>query len=304
MFTCNCCDYKTKYSSNFDKHTKSRKHQVNAKLHSCSFCLQQFNNETNLSNHINICVIKSRIDSMNSENNSMRNEIAILKKQVENYEKDKKLFLEIIENIRPSTKITIRNITYASNHYNIDLPLTTFNNFDLIKEFDGRPFEDTLNHCCKHKMLAKFIGKIIVNKYKESYPHNQTFWVSDMARKNFIVRCSDNGKCKWIDDKKGCMIKEKIITPIINYIVAELENAKKHQYNVFIMQTHREDFDSDLTTEYADLVNNYNHYIDNSKNGYLANEIINYLVPHFIMNHSRNSSEISQINGNDKGDGK
>lgn len=52
---------------------------------------------------------------------------------------------------------------------------------------------------------------------KKNNIKEQSIFCTDTSRNNFLIRLEENNKIKWIKDKSGINLKNKIISPIIKY---------------------------------------------------------------------------------------
>jgi len=83
---------------------------------------------------------------------------------------------------------------------------------------------DVVVHNYKHKTLHKFLGDMIIDKYKTDEPDDQSVWMSDMARLSFIIRELKDGNPEWVKDKSGIKLTKLIISPMMNKVKEMLLN--------------------------------------------------------------------------------
>jgi len=213
---------------------------------------------------------------------------------------------------KSTNKLSIRNITYASYHFNLGMPLKTFDDFDMITGENGMTLEDTLTSYCINGNMSKYIGDIIVKKYKENDPKMQALWVADISRKHFIVRCSQDGKCFWLDDKKAGIIKEKTFDPVVgivnslikSYYTATIEknrlesekSARDPHINYQGSTEHL--FDGDKVIKYGELIRHYKGYYGYFESGKVYRDVMSYIAPHFILDKFNRNDE-GNVDGQD-----
>jgi len=69
----------------------------------------------------------------------------------------------------------------------------------------------------KNGDLHNYISKMIIDEYTMSKDNkeNQSIYVADVARKKFIIRCTEKNYAVWKDDPGGVILKSLIVDPII-----------------------------------------------------------------------------------------
>jgi len=85
-------------------------------------------------------------------------------------------------------------------------------------EFADEYIAERLLHIYEGKDFANYICNIVVKAYKTDDPAEQTFWASDVSRLIYIIRSTLNQKDEWVYDKKGVVIKESIIDPLLDEV--------------------------------------------------------------------------------------
>lgn len=118
-------------------------------------------------------------------------------------------------------------ITYLNNNYTEAMPLKMLKSKDVTKMFSKEDIgnysiEEIITFQQSKYMLDEFLGDVIIKKFTNTTnPKQQQIWISDVARLKFIVRGTTNkDQFVWQPDKKGIILTEKIITPMLDDIHA------------------------------------------------------------------------------------
>lgn len=216
MYCCHNCNYSSDSNSNYKKHLKTKKHQLNTSnkkiiTYTCDFCQNGYTSQASKSKHQNKCLlqkykllehqlqIKNKILKEKDEN--------IIKLEKENYELNEQL-----HNIKNNHIETLTNSITKSNK-------TTNNTQIIINNFPNAPNLQLPSELNITEELDKYIQmgqpngivKFIDKYYGSNVPSQiRSLWCVDNARNKFILRYDD----AWIVDLDGSKFKELTIGDI------------------------------------------------------------------------------------------
>jgi len=141
------------------------------------------------------------------------------------------------------------------------------------------------NIICSHKnnLLVDQIIEAIVFIYKKKDPNEQSIWVTDTSRHNYIIKelLHDNDS-KWTIDKKGVKSEKYLVKPILEHIrkivLEYLQTSPKLLDNPKIANTGRNII--------LDCQHNGSNLIKEIDDNTLGPEIIKKLSKHIYHNKS------------------
>lgn len=118
--------------------------------------------------------------------------------------------------------ISVSALTYANKHFS-DSPVLEkidnfkINNLDYTKQNDKDKLIDIIIHSFENGILYKLLGDHIIQYYKKDDLRFQSFHSTDCSRLNYIVKelFDKQEISRWIQDKNGIIISNKIIIPLI-----------------------------------------------------------------------------------------
>jgi hypothetical protein len=228
LYNCNDCKYSTNINSNWNRHIKSKSHIL------IKTTTEEKINDSN----------KTQFDSIIK---FQQEQIELLKKELNEY---KQKYENIIEKnddfqkdiIRGSGKIisdSMNTITFLSLKRQNAPYLETINNKKVNKiltenEYIKKQIENDPKHKATHIVekliyeyendtLCEYFRDIIEKIYKKKNPEEQSFWSTDVQRLVYVIKDIIDNENKWVYDKDGVKIKERIITPIFNNVYELLQ---------------------------------------------------------------------------------
>jgi hypothetical protein len=164
-------------------------------------------------------------------------------------------------------------------------------------EFADEYIAERLLHIYDSKDFANYITNIIVKAYKKDDPSEQTFWASDVSRLIYIVRSTIDQKDEWIYDKKGGIIKESIIDPLLDEVYNIIIKYKKYMEDKYLHSLKKEE--SDYYMSKVSIINVANKLINDFRNRqFVKNQIIRILAPKFFLDRdiNKDKNKIKDIN--------
>jgi hypothetical protein len=164
-------------------------------------------------------------------------------------------------------------------------------------EFADEYIAERLLHIYDSKDFANYITNIIVKAYKKDDPSEQTFWASDVSRLIYIVRSTIDQKDEWIYDKKGGIIKESIIDPLLDEVYNIIIKYKKYMEDKYLHSLKKEE--SDYYMSKVSIINVANKLINDFRNRqFVKNQIIRVLAPKFFLDRdiNKDKNKIKDIN--------
>jgi hypothetical protein len=114
---------------------------------------------------------------------------------------------------------------------------------DKRPDYADEYIAERLLHIYEKKDFANYICSIVFKAYRKDDPSEQTFWASDVSRLIYIVRSTLNQKDEWVYDKKGLIIKESIIDPLLDEVYNIITKYKKYMEDKYLHSTIKEESD-------------------------------------------------------------
>jgi hypothetical protein len=344
IYQCDLCDFSTFKLFDFNRHLKTKTHLKKTgefeKIYSCDLCGKQFTQRQGLYKHkknsvcrkeihkqnldeddpfkINNSDIKKLIELLSENAKQQKEEILKREKQEELLKEEilkrEKLMYEAISKLadRPiTTSNTLNyntfNIRQTKNTY-LDAPhLVSFTKEEMeqIQHTPELELVDCVAYHQEHKTLDKYIGDLIVKRYKKDDPSQQSLWNSDVARFHYIVmqEVSANKK-NWVNDKAGIVVVSKTIRPVLKYIRKEIVNYfRKGNYgndDQLELNINKYLTDPEICSRLNTVVSDIDH-------GLLEHRILKYITPFFVpvpprISYVRVSKEIDNDDNDDDDD--
>jgi hypothetical protein len=125
--------------------------------------------------------------------------------------------------------------------------------------------------------LHEHLGNNIVTRYKKDDPNKQSFWVSDVSRKKFIVNKDDT----WKTDNKGVEINKYIINPLLDEVIDIMDTYCKSKSCDIDAMTKEE------KNTYADIEKQLLEIKANKGKGKIKKSIIINIMPHFTIDQKK-----------------
>ena len=153
---------------------------------------------------------------------------------------------------------------------------------DKRPDFADEYIAERLLHIYERKDFANYICSIVFKAYRKDDPAEQTFWASDISRLIYIVRSTLNQKDEWVYDKKGLIIKESIIDPLLNELYNIITKYKKYMEDKYLHSTIKEE--SDYYMSKLPILKVAENLIKDFRNRQsIKNQIIRVLAPMFFL---------------------
>jgi len=175
-------------------------------------------------------------------------------------------------------------LSLESEHVVADVKSDKKINYWIKKKPDSADeyIAERLLHIYDGKEFSNYITNIIVKAYKKDDPAEQTFWASDVSRLIYIVRSTFNQKDEWVYDKKGLIIKESIIDPLLEEVNNIIIKYHKYMEDRYLHSTIKQE--SDYYMEKLPVLKVAEKLINDFKNRQsVKNQIIRVLAPKFYL---------------------
>jgi hypothetical protein len=303
---CDICDKEFPNPAKLKAH-KNRKIPCTSSPKECEYCGKKFARQSGVTRHLkdNVCLQEKeeKYKEKTKENEIREEEKKKLEKKMELINEQKQLIDEQMKELLNKQTITVQNINgnqinnnnnntqntvnfltkeYIVKNFNNDPCLKELDNYDDIRagnmitdpHYDDENIMFINTIVSQHNLgkLIDYLSKIIISFYKN--PNNfslQPIWCSDTSRMNFLVRVLPCGsKCnKWVTDSSGIMIKEKVIKPLLNYVVKCADEYRLKYAHKMIKET-----DKFLTLS---------EIVSQVSNNALTDNIAKYIAPHFTL---------------------
>lgn len=226
-YQCEICNYGSDNLSNFTRHSNSKLHlkRVYGKEHmvtniTCPYCNTEFSKQNNLNRHLKVCAAKdSALYKIESEK-----EIELLRRDLEKYmeineqlKKDVEYFKGLVDGAGKIVDKSLNSITYANVHLNRAPELKSIKDVKhlTITHDDEHLLARIILNIYDKPVFIHFTVLIILRLIYRIDPRQRSFWSTDSARNNFIVRELVNGRLEWVHDKGGVKIVLMIIDPLL-----------------------------------------------------------------------------------------
>jgi hypothetical protein len=214
------------------------------------------------------------------------------KEQNRRMEEERKEHMKILYKFMDSTSDlttkSLSTVNFIIAHFtNSPLlePIKDYEKF-LLDNKERERLEANLVYQFKEGSLIKYIGDLIVATYKKDKPCNQSMWTSDVSRLTYVVNTVVSNVSGWHVDKGGIIIKEKIVQPIMDFMLDTLIEY----YNKITADFNKKKYigDRDYMLHHIDECNDLTKYIESGK---LCRDIIRYIAPHFHLNKTIRDEE-------------
>jgi hypothetical protein len=157
-------------------------------------------------------------------------------------------------------------------------------------DFADEYIAERLLHIYDNKGFINYITNIVVKAYKKYDPAEQTFWASDVSRLIYIVRSTFNQKDEWVYDKKGVIIKESIIDPLLDEVYNIIVKYRKYMEDRYLHSLIEEE--NDYYMKKLSILKIVDKLIDDFKNRQsIKNQIIRVLAPKFFLDRDVNKDK-------------
>jgi len=157
-------------------------------------------------------------------------------------------------------------------------------------EFADEYIAERLLFIYDSKGFINYITNIVVKAYKTDDPAEQTFWASDVSRLIYIVRSTINQKDEWVYDKKGVIIKESIIDPLLDEVYNIIVKYRKYMEDKYLHSLKKEE--SDYYMKKLSILKIADKLIDDFRNRQsIKNQIIRVLAPKFFLDRDVNKDK-------------
>ena len=166
-------------------------------------------------------------DKMASMQKIKDDEIAYLRSELGKYRKELAALKVPVTNTNTSTNtynnnnvaITTSQIKRLLSCYSNAIPLNKITDISQVLDEDDELFLENIAYDQQKKILHKTLGDGIVNVYKTTDPKDQSIWNTDSSRLNYLIKHAINKKnSRWVIDKRGLQVTEKIIEPVLGYL--------------------------------------------------------------------------------------
>ncbi len=275
----------------------------------CENCYNEFSYKNNYYRHRKSCKENNKDNHKNIEQIIKEKEIAELKLEMmekekelyKNLEKEKTELLrektellntfmhsanKIITKEQDNNKVTtdaLKNVSMSAIKYANEkfkntpalLPLNNFNlnDLDFDDEEDKKKLVEILIYNAKQNSLDKLLGDHIVKEYKKENPEDQPFHTTDCSRLNYIVRELIETALIWSTDKSGIKICTSIIKPLIKKCINALLEHQKYLLQEMTKGEYHVQKDVELIINILMTI----------ESGNLETEINKYIAPYFNL---------------------
>jgi len=162
---------------------------------------------------------------------------------------------------------------------------------DKRPDFADEYIAERLLYIYERKDFANYICSIVFKAYNKDDPAEQTFWASDISRLIYIVRSTLNQKDEWVYDKKGLIIKESIIDPLLDEVYKIITKYKKYMEDKYLHSTIKDE--SDYYMSKLPILKVAENLIKDFRNRQtIKNQIIRVLAPMFFLDRDIKKDKI------------
>lgn len=236
----------------------------------CQNCNKKFDRKSNYMEHIDpnrkypciknvqeeethneITNLKEKLAEFEKRELIHRTKIEYYEKEIKHYERENEYLREQLDKERNKNSINITNnnnnntllmVNYIMNNHD-KTPSIEISD-DYMEVLGAKSREDMKNSivvCNNLGRLYEYVGSYIIKKYKKDNILDQNLFCTDISRDNYIMKIAPCGgnknlKGKWIKDKGGVTLKNKIVKPMVDYICQILHEELKNKENNDILK--------------------------------------------------------------------
>ena len=247
----------------------------------CPYCNEKFSSGPSLSRHKNHRCFGKK-DNNNSTNNLVDKSKEELEKKIMELEKDKEYLQSIAKGAITTAKKSVSALNYISQNFPNAPQLKPFEDYSAIEEYCGKQGVPVcVINLYRDKGLVKMLGEMIINNYIKSDPEDQSVWNSDAYRLNYVVRVSTGKKTlKWLPDKKGIELKERVINPLLSYVNKKVLDYMNIYKKNAIENILKGDIQKNSMDDLAVLTASTN-LIEEIRSSVMSEQLVKFLAPHF-----------------------
>ena len=263
-----------------DKTTKDSCLLINP--NACIYCNSIFTDKSSLSRHVNKrCSEKQKILDAVKEKDRIIDE---KDKTIKKLEEDIEYFKRVHEVGNKTTNKSVNALSYLATKHKKTPPLKAIDQEGAKKVLEYKPDDDTLIeqliYQFKNKTIDEYVGKIIVENYKDKNPLKQSIWNSDTSRFTYLIKEVVGDDSEWTVDNRGIKLKKYVIEPIGDLIYSMIPTyVQKH--NKMIQKDMYNDDERDKKRDFMNYSVSLQKHISTGK---FENDIIDFLAPHFRLN--------------------
>ena len=216
MWICDICKYNTINSSNFKRHLKTNIH------------IEKFDRHEKKQ--------QKKLEKEKKEKDEKE------KKEKYENEKDKKIHEKLdkidkkVDKISKNVKEIKGYVKFLNTHCTDAEPITELTDGDVmellhIDDYKPHKFEQNIISYMEDETLHIKLGDLLLEKYLN--PDNlteQQVWVSDVARKIYLIFLTIKKKNNWVRDAEGIQFIKLVIVPIIKKLQELMQ--KHHIYTM------------------------------------------------------------------------
>lgn len=228
----------------------------------CKFCQNAYSTSRSMSKHMKACQIRTSIldkyDDLKEKYDLVVSDKERLEEKCEElYSKYNESRDDLIVNLK-RYKPNPNLYTFVDGNFLDTLPLEKIKPDEvpqleflkkILKMKDGDlELCEVSQHHILHETSDEFVGKFLVKKYQNKDKSKQQFFNTDYSRLTYLVRDLVNGVPTWRIDKKGVIVSDKVIDPILEFLRDHLSDfsqkylnmsMKKYEHKEFIERNHR-----------------------------------------------------------------
>jgi len=214
-----------------DMRTKKVIHVVKP-AYTCKFCDASFSRKDNMKRHLDkICPGKKLIELEEKYKRELEDKVIMY----QNIINEKNMLIDHKNDLLEAKKEHLKDMKktisferklskqqFLEKYLPSNPVLEELEDYGVIhKEYkEVNVFCNDLIYYHKKKKLHSFLGDFLVSQYCKKNLNEQSLFASDVSRTNFLVSNFNkkSKKSSWTNDKKGIIIANRIIDPLLDYI--------------------------------------------------------------------------------------
>lgn len=198
----------------------------------CKFCDASFSRKDNLKRHLDKKCPGKKIIELEEK---YKRELEEKEMMYQNIIKEKNMLIDHKNDLLEAKKEHLKDMKktisferklskqqFLEKYLPSNPALEELEDYAIIhKEYkEVNAFCNDLVHYHKKKKLHSFLGDFLVSQYCKKDLSEQSLFASDVSRTNFLVSNFNkkSKKSSWTNDKKGIIIANRIIDPLLDYI--------------------------------------------------------------------------------------